>query len=178
MVLMGCVEAPAEMIQPKSESESDSGEVFSKFSRSELESSLSEVLEKYQNLLDKYTDLKKIHVYESESYCKLQKDFSSLRDENFILKNNNSVHQSKSTKPEKKIIFKASTGSSDIIKKYDKSFQKFLARILNRSLMSSMIYGVTRNRTRGIGYDSDDEYDYEKDDKPNTLQSQFVPSWK
>lgn len=38
-----------------------------------------------------------------------------------------------------------------------------------------MIYGVSRNRTRGIGYDSDEESDSEKYDEPNTLQSNFVP---
>lgn len=41
--------------------------------------------------------------------------------------------------------------------------------------MASMIYGVSRNGTRVIGYDSDDESDSEKDDKLNTLQSHFVP---
>ncbi|XP_050915187.1 uncharacterized protein LOC127130162 [Lathyrus oleraceus] len=149
----------------------DSEEVFSKLSRSKLESSLSKVLEKYQNLLDKYKDLKKIHVSESEAYCRLQKDFSSLSEENLILKNNNFRPQCKSLKPKMKIISKVSTGSGDIIKKYDKYFQKFLAKSLNRSLMAPIIYGVSRNETRGIGYDSNDESDSEKEDKPNTLQS-------
>ncbi|XP_050916179.1 uncharacterized protein LOC127131293 [Lathyrus oleraceus] len=120
----------------QSESESDYEEVFSELSCSELEFSLSEVLEKYQNLLNKYKDLKKISVSESKAYC-----------------------------------------SGDVIKKY-KSFQKFLAKSLNKSLMASKIYGVSKNRTRGIGYDSDDEYDSEKDGKPNTLKSHFVPSGK
>lgn len=44
--------------------------------------------------------------------------------------------------------------------------------------MASMIYGVSKNWTRGIGYDSDDESDSEKDDKPNVLQSHFVPYGK
>ncbi|XP_050876372.1 uncharacterized protein LOC127080086 [Lathyrus oleraceus] len=123
---------------------------------------LSKVLDKYQKLLDKYKDMKKIHVSESESYCKLPKDFSSLSEENLILKNNNSVPKSKSLKPEKKILSKVSTGYGDIINKYDKSFYKCLARSLNRSLMASMIYGVSRNRTRGVGYDSDEESDSQK----------------
>lgn len=38
-----------------------------------------------------------------------------------------------------------------------------------------MIYGFSRNMIRGIGYDSYDESDSEKDDKPNTLQSHFFP---
>lgn len=64
---MACIEVPTEKIQSESESESDSEEVFAKLSRSELESRLSEVLDKYQKLLNKYKDLKKIHVYESKS---------------------------------------------------------------------------------------------------------------
>lgn len=86
--------------------------------------------------------------------------------------------QSKSLKPEKKILSKASTGYGDIIKKYNKSFHKFLARNLNRSLMGSMIYSVSINGTKGIGYDSDDEFDSEKYDKQNTLHSYFVSSRK
>lgn len=44
--------------------------------------------------------------------------------------------------------------------------------------MVSIIYGVSRNRTMGIGYDSHNESDSKKYDKPNTLQSYFVPSGK
>lgn len=44
--------------------------------------------------------------------------------------------------------------------------------------MASMIYGVSKTGTRGTIYDSDDEYDFEKDDKPNTLHSHFVPYGK
>lgn len=44
--------------------------------------------------------------------------------------------------------------------------------------MASMIYDISRNETMGIGYDVGDESDLEKDDKPNTLQSHFVPSRK
>lgn len=82
---------------------------------------MSEVLEKYHNLLDKYKDLKKIHVSELEAHCMLQKEFSSLSEENLTLKNNNYVPLSKSLKPEKKIISKDST-FGNIIKKYDKYF--------------------------------------------------------
>ena len=44
--------------------------------------------------------------------------------------------------------------------------------------MTSMIYGVSRSKTRGIDYNSDEESDSEKDNKPNVLQSHFVPSRK
>ena len=45
-----------------SESESDSEEVFSKFSRSQLEESLSEILERYQQLRVKYKNQKHVLV--------------------------------------------------------------------------------------------------------------------
>lgn len=82
--------------------------------------------------------------------------------------------QSKSSKLEKKNLLEASTSSDNVIKKYDNSFKKLLARSLNRSIMASMIYVVSRNRTRGIGYDSDSE----KDDIPKTFQTHFVPYGK
>ena len=39
-----------------------------------------------------------------------------------------------------------------MIKEYDHSFQKFLARNIDRSKIASMIYGVSRNDRKGIGY--------------------------
>lgn len=75
VALMACTNALGKTIQSESESESNFEEVFSELSYSKLESSLSEVLEKYQNLLAKYKDMKKIHVSKSEAYYKLQKDF-------------------------------------------------------------------------------------------------------
>lgn len=44
--------------------------------------------------------------------------------------------------------------------------------------MASMIYGVSKNGTRGIGYDFVEEYNSEKDDKPKTLHSHFFPYGK
>lgn len=41
--------------------------------------------------------------------------------------------------------------------------------------MASMIYGISRNGTRGISYDSDEESTSEKDDKPKTIHSHFPP---
>ena len=40
--------------------------------------------------------------------------------------------------------------------------------------MASIIYGVRRNNTKCIGYDSYEESDSEKENKPNTLHSYFV----
>lgn len=44
--------------------------------------------------------------------------------------------------------------------------------------MASMIYGVSRNKTKGISYDFDEESNSEKDDKPKSLHSHFVPFGK
>lgn len=93
----------------------------------------------------------------SQNYNKLKKDVSILSEEKIILKNNNSLLQSRSSKLKKENLSEASTDSSSVIKKYDKYFKKFLARSLNRSVMASMIYGVSRNGTRGIGYNSNEE---------------------
>lgn len=40
--------------------------------------------------------------------------------------------------------------------------------------MAFMIYGVRRNGTKGIGYDSYDESNSNKEDKPNILHYYFV----
>lgn len=42
--------------------------------------------------------------------------------------------------------------SETFIKKYVKSFQTFLARNIDRRNTASMIYGVSINGRRGIGY--------------------------
>lgn len=44
--------------------------------------------------------------------------------------------------------------------------------------MTSVIYGVSKNKTMGVGYDSNDKSNSEKQDNPNTLQSYFVPYGK
>lgn len=44
--------------------------------------------------------------------------------------------------------------------------------------MDSIIYGVSRNRTRGICYDSDEEFTSEKYDKSKTLYSHVIPFGK
>ena len=92
-----------------------------------------------------------------------------MKEENYIFKIYNSVFKRKSSKLEKEIISEDSVSTDDVIKKYEKSFQKFPFRSLGRSIMDSMIYGVRRNSTRGIGYDSYEESDYEKEDKPNNI---------
>ena len=40
--------------------------------------------------------------------------------------------------------------------------------------MASMTYGVSKNGIKGIEYDYYEKFDYEKEDKSNTLHSYFV----
>lgn len=122
--------------------------------------------------MNKYKVLKNVHGSGSEAYYKLNKSFLILNEEYFILKNNNYMLQNKRSKLKKENLSKSSTNFDDVIKKYDKSFQKFLSKSLNRSVMDSMIYDVSRSETRGIGYDFDEESTFEKYDKTKA-HSQF-----
>ena len=54
-------------------------------------------------------------------------------------------------------ISQAPQTSNTIIYKYEKSFQKFLKNGIGRSIMASMIYGVSQNNRRGIGYDPSED---------------------
>lgn len=63
--------------------------------------------------------------------------------------------------------------STTIIKKYDKSFQTFWARNIDRSKMSTMICGVRRNRRRRIRYVPKDNPVSKPKEKPKALKSHF-----
>lgn len=127
----------------RSELESDSNEVFSELTRSELVDSLTEVLETYNQLRLKYKKLQ-----------------SKLVSETQHLKNENSEHKERNIKLENDLEkaheLSDSNKSSDItniLNEYDYNFQKFLTRSIDRSKMASMIYGVSRTNRRGIGYE-------------------------
>ena len=53
---------------------------------------------------------------------------------------------------QKETIPETPSNANEIIKEYDHSFQKFLAKNKDRRKMASMIYGVSRNGRKGIGY--------------------------
>ena len=53
-------------------------------------------------------------------------------------------------------------------------YQKFLARSIGSSTIASMIYGVSKNGIKDIGYNSSDEPNSEKDDKLMTLNSHII----
>ena len=151
-------------VEPTSEEESDSDkedEVLSPFSPHELKACLLEIIEKYNTLLIKHKILEKDLVatseasekYEktlSEASEKYEKTISELDEKNFSLESSNVYLRNKISKLEKEI---SSGGSdSDNEKKYEKSFQYFLARSVDRSKMASLIYGVSNNNIMGLGY--------------------------
>lgn len=63
----------------------------------------------------------------------------------------NTALKSNSEKLKKEILLEAPMGSECVSKTYEMSFQKYLARKIDRSTMASMIYGVSRNGKRGNG---------------------------
>ena len=132
-----------------SDSESDTEEVFPNFAvnftKAELAESLNEILERYQQIRAKFRDLKRNLESDSNKTESLKLENSELRDK--ILKLENSLQNS-----QKEPIAETPSNADEIIKEYDHSFQKFLAKSIDRSRMASMIYGVSRNGRKGIGY--------------------------
>ena len=97
-------EEPGDKILSESESNSDYEEVFSNLSRSDFESCLSEMLEKYQSLQSKCKDLKQVQAITSETQKELEKDIPSLNDKVFYLESINSTLKGKISKLEEEII--------------------------------------------------------------------------
>src|ERR1044072_7645514 len=61
-------------------------------------------------------------------------------------------------------------------KKYEKYFQYFLAKRVDRSKMASLIYGVSNNNQKGLGHSVSDEKFNTLSKKPKALYEQFVSS--
>ena len=74
---------------------------------------------------------------------------------------------------EEDIFSNTSTTNKVII--YDRAFQHFLAKSIDRSQMASMIYGVSRNGSRGLGYSGQSKIiDETLSIKPKHLFRHFV----
>ncbi|CAI8615440.1 unnamed protein product [Vicia faba] len=133
----------------ESDSEPDTEEVFPNFvvnfTKDELAESLNEILERYQQIRVKFRDLKRNLESDSNKTESLKLENSELR--NKISKLENTLQNS-----QKEPISETPSNADEIIKEYDHSFQKFLAKSIDRSKMASMIYGVSRNGRKGIGY--------------------------
>ncbi|XP_057432479.1 uncharacterized protein LOC130725251 [Lotus japonicus] len=142
---------------PTLEVESDSGdesEVFASFSLSELKSALAEIMNKHDLLMTKHKRLKNDFLDASDISAKHVKTISELKENNFSLVNSNSVLKNEISKLEEVILSSTSDDKNEI--KCEKSFQRFLAKSVDRSLMASMIYDVSRNRMNEEDKDSED----------------------
>src|ERR1044072_2304270 len=176
IALMAITEAESEL-DPPPEDESDSdeeNEVLSSFTPSELKASLLEMMEKYNYLLSKHKSLKKKLVITSEASESKELIISELNEKNFSLTSSNLSLRSKISKLEEEI--NSSIYDSESETKYEKSFQHFLARSIDISKMASLIYGVSRNQMRGLGFPESSEERETSNTKPKALYEHFVPS--
>jgi chromosome segregation ATPase len=138
-----------------SKREFDPEKVFSDLSRSNIESCLSESLGSYQKLRQKFKALKRVLGGTIEECDKLEIKVSELKDDILILKREKESINKQCLKLEESLS-QAPQTSNTIIYEYENVFQKFLKNGIVRSRMASMIYGVSQNKKRGIGYDSNE----------------------
>ena len=64
------------------------------------------------------------------------------------------------------------------MKEYDYSFQKFLAKSIDRSKMASMIYGVSRNNRKGLGYKAPRGKEIYKPKSVDEMKITYKPLYK
>src|ERR1044072_5277875 len=161
---------------PEAESDSEEqnevlDEVLSPFSPHELKASLLEMLEKYNSLKGRYKALKETFAITSNEN---EQTISELQENNFSLVCSNQALRSKISKLEEEVI--SNTSDSNNEKKYEKSFQYFLSKGVERNKMASLIYGVSRNNKKGLGYSGPLKENKDPSKKPKSLYDQFVPS--
>jgi hypothetical protein len=152
----------------RSSSDEESEEVFSELSRSDLESCLSETLSSYQKLKQKFKAIKGCLEAKFEECGKLEMTILKREDEirSLTLQRDGAI---KHRLELEEALSQAPQTSNTIIYKYEEAFQEFLKNGIGRSVMASMIYGVSQNNKKGIGYDP-------KEDKTSTsdqLKSPF-----
>ena len=136
----------------RSSSDEESKEVFSEFSRSDLESCLSETLSSYQKLKQKLKNIKGCLKAKFEECGKLEMTILAQEDTIRLLTLERDGAKRKSLELEEALSQTPQT-SNAIIYKYEEAFQEFLKNGIGRSIMASMIYGVSQNNKKGIGYD-------------------------
>src|ERR1044072_8840468 len=164
-------------VELASEAESDSDEedeVLSPFSPHELKACLLEMMEKYNTLLSKHKTLKRDFVTTSEVSEKHEQSISKLNEQIFSLKCSNVYLINKIARLEKEISSGGSDSNNE--KKYDKSFQYFLAKSVDISKMASLIYGVSNINRKGLGYSEPYENHKNLNKKSKALYEKFVPS--
>ena len=79
-----------------------------------------------------------------------EKNISDLNEKLFVLQKSNIALKSKVSRLEEEIF--SNTSVTDELLRYDRAFHHFLSKSIDRSKMTSMIYGVSRNGSRGLGY--------------------------
>src|ERR1044072_4705150 len=174
VALMASAGAKSEVIVTSgAESDSDEeDEVLSPFSPHELKACLLEIMEKYNVLRSNHKILKKDFVTTSEVSEKYEQSLAKRDEQIASLKSSNVYLINKITRLEKEF---SSSGSNNE-KKYEKSFQYFLAMSIDRSKMASLIDGVSNNNRKGLGYSEPYEDHKNLNKKPKALYEQFVPS--
>src|ERR1044072_2320621 len=176
VALMASAGARSEvLVTSEADSDSDSDvedEVLSPFSPHELKACLLEIMEKYNSLRSKYKILKKDFMATSQASEKYKQSLVQRDEQIASLKNSNVYLINKITKLEKEF----SSDGSNNEKKYEKSFQYFLAKSIDRSKMASLIYGVSNRNNKGLGYSETYENHKNLNEKPKALYEQFVPS--
>ena len=98
-----------------------------------------------------------------------------MNEKLLTLEKSNLALISKISKLEEEIISSKSV-TNEVIR-YDRAFQYFLAKSIDRSRMASMIYGVSRNGRKGLGYSGPSKpIDETPFVIPKPLSEHFVPS--
>ena len=130
----------------ESNSESDTEQVFSNFTinftKAELAENLNEILERYQQMRVKFRNLKRNLSSDSDKT-------ESLKLENFELKGKNSKLENQIQNSQKETIHETPSNADEIIKEYDHSFHKFLAKNIDRSKMASTIQELAEMAEKG-----------------------------
>ena len=93
--------------------------------------------------------MKKSFIATSENTTINERNISDINEKLFGLEKSNIALKSKVSRLEEEIF--SNTFVTDEVIRYDRAFQHFLAKSIDRSKMASMIYGVSRNEIRGLG---------------------------
>ena len=152
----------------------DEAEVIASLSRSKLEFCFSEAMKRYQLLKSDHKILKRKFEITSETFTKSKHIIADLNEKLLTFEKSNLALKSKISKLEEDIV--SSKSVTDEVIRYDRAFQYFLAKGIDRSKMASMIYGVSRNGRKGLGYSgSSKQIDETLVVKPRPLSEHFVP---
>ena len=98
----------------------------------------------FEELLDESSKLNNEYKSLKNKFLKLSKEFQILTKENEKLRTENHRLVSNSSNSKEKVECNSS--------KYEEGFQRFLDECVTRSKQASMIWGVSQNGKKGLGY--------------------------